>query len=75
MKTGKEETKMVAEKKVVEYTCNCCGEKFDSHRVRSGEKLCFDCVGLRRALKSFTKRGLSNVEVMKRGRKLLDVKK
>ena len=58
-------------KKVVEMKCDCCGVKFESGRNRVGEKLCKDCVELRRALKGFLKRGLSEVEVLKRGKKML----
>ena len=63
------------EKKVVECKCGCCGVKFESGVARGGERLCKDCVELRRALKGFLKRGLEPVEVMKRGRKLLGVKR
>ena len=58
----------------VSCKCGCCGEEFESHRARTGEKLCADCIGLRRALKGFLKRGLSSEEVLKRGKKLLGVK-
>ena len=61
-------------KKVVKMQCDCCGKGFESGRERKGEKLCVDCVELRRALKGFLKRGLSKVEVMKRSKKLLNVK-
>ena len=65
---------MVQEKKVVKMQCDCCGREFESGRERKGEKLCVDCVELRRSLKGFLKRGLTKVEVMKRSRKLLVVK-
>ena len=58
----------------VSYKCGCCGEEFESHRARTGEKLCANCIELRRALKGFLKRGLSSEEVLKRGKKLLGVK-
>ena len=61
-------------KVVLQYKCDCCEEQFESHRARSGEKLCVNCIGLRRALKGFLKAGLSSEEVLKRGRKLLGVK-
>lgn len=56
------------------YKCDCCGSDFESHRARQGEKLCVNCVELRRALKGFTKRGISAAEVLKRSEKLLEVK-
>lgn len=67
---------MVQEKKVVELEmkCECCGRKFVSHRARTGEKLCKDCVELRRALKGFVKRGLSPAEVLKRSKKMIGAK-
>jgi len=58
-------------KKVVAYTCGCCGNDFESHRVRNGEKLCKDCIELRRALKSFLKSGLSSEELIAKAEKLL----
>ena len=57
----------------ITYTCDCCGQQFISHRARQDEKLCQDCVELRRALKGFLKRGLSEDELIKRGQKLLGV--
>lgn len=60
-------------KKVVMMKCDCCGRTFESGRERKGEKLCVDCVELRRALKGFLKRGLSEAEVMKRSKVLLPV--
>ena len=66
---------MVQEKKVVKMQCDCCGREFNSGRERKGEKLCVDCVELRRSLKGFLKRGLSATEVMKRARKMLPVAK
>ena len=67
---------MVGERKavVIDMKCDCCGKQFISNRARSGEKLCKDCVELRRALKGFLKRGLEAAEIMKRGRKMLGVK-
>jgi len=59
---------------VIEMKCECCGTQFISNRARSGEKLCKDCVELRRALKGFLKRGLGAAEVLKRGRKMLGIK-
>ena len=58
-------------KVTVNYNCDCCGREFVSHRARAGEKLCVDCIELRRDLKGFLKRGLSTNEVLKRARKLL----
>ena len=62
-------------KVTVDYICDCCGQGFVSNRARSGEKLCVDCIELRRSLKGFLKRGLSSAEVIKRGRKLLEAPK
>lgn len=56
------------------YKCQCCKETFVSHRARNDEKLCATCIGLRRALKGFIKRGIEPSEVLKRGHKLLGVK-
>jgi hypothetical protein len=61
----------VKEKKIVQYSCDCCGRAFESGRARQGEKLCVDCIEIRRALKGFVKRGLSEAEVLKRGQLLL----
>lgn len=61
------------EKVAIKYTCDCCKGEFESHRVRSGEKLCVNCIEIRRALKSFVKRGLGEDEIIKRGKKLLDL--
>ena len=55
------------------YKCDCCHSEFVSHRARAGEKLCSDCIELRRALKGFLKHGLSEADVLKRGKKLLKV--
>ena len=62
-------------KKVVDYKCDCCKAAFISNRNRTGEKLCVDCVELRRALKGFVKRGLSEVTVASRAKKLLGIGK
>ena len=56
------------------YKCSCCGKEFGSYVNKAGERLCKDCVELRRALKGFLKRGLQPAEVLKRGKKLLGVK-
>ena len=61
--------------KVVQCKCGCCGKGFESKVERKEERLCKDCVELRRALKGFLKRGLEAKEVVKRGRKLLGVKR
>jgi len=66
---------MAGEKVSVTYKCECCGNEFVSHRARTGEKLCSNCIELRRALKGFLKRGLSEAEVLKRGKKLLKTAK
>jgi len=58
-------------KKVVTYTCGCCGEDFVSHRVRNGEKLCKECIELRRALKGFLKQGLTSEALLAKAEKLL----
>lgn len=67
-----QQTAVEQKSKQQEYVCDCCGKKFTSNRVRQGEKLCVDCVELRRALKGFIKRGLSAAEVLKRGKKLIE---
>jgi len=64
---------MAEVKFTVDYKCDCCGETFVSHRTRTGEKLCADCIGLRRALKGFLRNGLDEATLLKRGRKLLEV--
>ena len=64
---------MDQQKKEVTYKCECCGKDFISYKVRTGEKLCADCIGIRRALKRFVKPELSGAEVLKRGKKLLGV--
>lgn len=56
------------------YKCECCGRDFISHRARQGEKLCAECIGLRRSLKGFVKGGLTDAEVIKRGKTLLGVR-
>lgn len=66
---------MTQEKVAGTYKCNCCGKEFQSKVNKAGDRLCQDCVELRRALKGFLKRGLSEAEVMKRGRKLLGLTK
>ena len=67
---------MVEQRAKVEIACKCacCRKDFTSYANRAGERLCKDCVELRRALKGFLKRGLTGAEVMKRGKKLLAVK-
>ena len=55
----------------LEYECESCGSKFLSHRARQGEKFCVVCVELRRALKGFLKRGLSEDQILERSQKLL----
>ena len=64
---------MAEVKFAVDYKCECCGIEFVSHRTRTGEKLCADCIGLRRALKGFLRNGLDEATLLKRGRKLLGV--
>jgi formylmethanofuran dehydrogenase subunit E len=59
--------------KIVNYVCDSCGRTFESHRVRQGEKLCADCIGLRRALKGIQNRGLTSTEVIARAAKLMKV--
>ena len=56
----------------IKYTCDCCGGEFPSGRVRSGDKLCAECIGLRRTLKSYINHGLSIDEVLQRSAKLLN---
>ena len=63
--------KELSPKKIVNYECACCGNEFESHRVRNGEKLCKDCIELRRALKSFLKTGLSSEELIAKAERLL----
>ena len=60
-----------AVKKVVTYKCSSCGEDFESHRVRNGEKLCKTCIELRRSLKGFLKDGLTPEVLIERAQKLL----
>lgn len=49
------------------YQCECCGEDFISRRVRTGEKLCAVCIGIRRSLNSLVNEtGLPADEVLKR---------
>lgn len=70
-KVQAEGTEFQKQKVELTYKCDCCGIKFLSHRARQGEKLCQNCVELRRALKGFLKRGLSEAEVLKRAKKML----
>lgn len=70
-----EGTEVAKTKVEITYECECCGKSFISGRARQGEKLCVDCIEIRRALKGFLKRGLNEAEILKRGRKLLGVKK
>ncbi len=56
----------------ITYTCECCGKEFIGRRTRSGEKLCQDCIEIRRCLRPFIeKRGLSVGQVLARAGKLL----
>jgi len=64
---------MAEVKFMVTYKCECCDVEFVSHRTRTGEKLCADCIGLRRALKGFLRNGLDEATLLKRGRRLLVV--
>jgi len=57
----------------ISYECECCGATFTSRRARQGERLCADCVGLRRALKGFLKHGVEPSEVIRRSEVLLGV--
>lgn len=57
--------------KEIGYTCECCGATFNSGRERKGEKLCVNCIELRRALKGFVKRGLTEAEILKRAKIVL----
>jgi len=54
----------------VNYTCECCGQEFISHRVRNGEKLCADCIEIRRHLRPYVKK-LGVGQVLARAGKLL----
>jgi methionyl-tRNA synthetase len=58
-------------KKEIGYRCEVCGRQFSSGRERKGEKLCVDCIELRRALKGFLKRGLTEAQILERARKVL----
>jgi len=74
MKGKRKEVKKMEEQKVqkvVGYECGCCGKEFESHRVRNGEKLCKECIELRRALKGFLKAGLTSEELIAKAQKLL----
>lgn len=73
--TTKEGEEGVQQKQQHTYKCDCCGKDFVSNRARQGEKLCVDCVELRRALKGFVKRGLTATTVINRAKKLLEVGK
>lgn len=57
--------------KTIEYKCDCCGKTFTSKVERKGDKLCLDCIELRRALKGFLNRGLTKEQVLSRATKLL----
>ena len=61
-------------KKVITYKCDECHVAFDSRKVREGDKLCKDCIEIRRALKGFIKRGLTAETIVKRGAHMLGVK-
>jgi len=64
---------MVQSKKVeLVYRCECCEGEFTSHKTRSGEKLCGNCIEIRRCLRPFIeKRGLTAGQVLTRAGKLL----
>ena len=56
----------------INYTCECCGQEFTSHRVRNAERLCEACIEIRRCLKSnIKKHSLSVGQVLARAGKLL----
>lgn len=56
----------------VTYVCECCGNGFVSKVSRPGEKLCNNCVEIRRYLRPFIERGgLSVGQVLARAGKLL----
>lgn len=56
----------------ITYTCDCCCNDFTSGRIRHGEKLCKDCIEIRRNLKPFIeKRGLTVGQVLARAGWLL----
>ena len=52
------------------YSCECCGEEFGSGRTRSGERLCKECIGLRRCLRPHVER-IGMGQVLGRAGKLL----
>lgn len=53
------------------YSCDCCGGPFKSGRIRNGEKLCVNCIEIRRSLNGFVKRGMTASEVLSRAKQLL----
>jgi hypothetical protein len=52
------------------YKCECCGKEFPSGRPRHGERLCSDCIEIRRYLRPYAKR-LGVGQVLARAGKLL----
>lgn len=56
----------------ITYKCDCCGSEFHSGRARHVERLCQDCIEIRRCLRPFIeKRGLTVGQVLTRAGKLL----
>lgn len=54
------------------YKCDCCGGPVRSKINRSGEKLCKNCIEIRRCLRPFIeKQGLTVGQVLARAGKLL----
>lgn len=45
----------------IKYTCEECGNEFESRRARTGRKICAECIGRLRA------QGLGPVQMLKRG--------
>ena len=59
-------------KPIIEYRCDCCEGLFISQKKRRGDKLCVDCIEIRRCLRPFVdKRGLTVGQVLARAGKLL----
>jgi len=47
-----------AENKEIWYKCEFCGRKFKSRKQRAGQKLCRNCIELRRLVRSWVKDGV-----------------
>ena len=61
-----------AGRKTINYTCWCCGEEFVSGRAKD-DILCFTCINLRRSLRGFKKLDVTETEIIRRAKILLNV--